>query len=598
MAIEVELPDGTVVEFPDGTDQATMERALAQYAQQPPPQQPRPPQEAPPDPTEGMGGWDQYRSGLGRSLVRTYRGGKQFGTESWITQSALASGLLDKIGAKGAANAVRRYVGSPLARSLSKQQATIDEQERLDAPLLNTSAGYWGDVTGQVAQAALPLAGPASRALTAGGRLARLGGSAADAALFAATQPVASGGSRADNMLTSAAFGAAGRGVADGMARIGKGMSDKLSPFVREAYERAQQAGIPVHFSQVSGSKAAKTLASALGYLPFTGAGAAAQRQQEAFNRAVSRSFGADAANLSDDVMTAARQKIGSAYKEVFDRSDVRLDDAALSQLANIERTLRTKLKADEIAVVKANIDEILENSQNGVMPGGVYQSLRESLRGDETKLGAALKEVRAVLDQAAFRSVGPQDAALLKRANAQWANMKTTERALKQVEGAKGNVRPAALWPLVNQSGKSTREMRELAKVGQLIKDPIPDSGTAARFAAYASLSSPSSILGGVSGGIPGALAGMVAPIAVGSTVGRALNSRLAAKYLAEGSKTGQRVAKLVRPAPYALPAVARTSGITIGGGTPGPWTAEDDAELERLRAEAALLRAQYEGY
>lgn len=32
MAIEVELPDGTVVEFPDGTDNATMEGALRRYS--------------------------------------------------------------------------------------------------------------------------------------------------------------------------------------------------------------------------------------------------------------------------------------------------------------------------------------------------------------------------------------------------------------------------------------------------------------------------------------------------------------------------------------------------------------------------------------
>lgn len=31
MAIEVELPDGTIAEFPDGTDNATMEFALASY---------------------------------------------------------------------------------------------------------------------------------------------------------------------------------------------------------------------------------------------------------------------------------------------------------------------------------------------------------------------------------------------------------------------------------------------------------------------------------------------------------------------------------------------------------------------------------------
>lgn len=36
MPIEVELPDGRVVEFPDGTDNATMERALSQFAAQQP----------------------------------------------------------------------------------------------------------------------------------------------------------------------------------------------------------------------------------------------------------------------------------------------------------------------------------------------------------------------------------------------------------------------------------------------------------------------------------------------------------------------------------------------------------------------------------
>lgn len=35
MPIEVELPDGNIVEFPDGTDNATMERALSQYAAKP-----------------------------------------------------------------------------------------------------------------------------------------------------------------------------------------------------------------------------------------------------------------------------------------------------------------------------------------------------------------------------------------------------------------------------------------------------------------------------------------------------------------------------------------------------------------------------------
>lgn len=35
MPIEVELPDGSIVEFPDGTKPKTMEMALAKYRQKP-----------------------------------------------------------------------------------------------------------------------------------------------------------------------------------------------------------------------------------------------------------------------------------------------------------------------------------------------------------------------------------------------------------------------------------------------------------------------------------------------------------------------------------------------------------------------------------
>ena len=79
------------------------------------------------------------------------------------------------------------------------------------------------------------------------------------------------------------AWGGAGRVLSDGVARATKWLSDKLSPAVLDAYEKARAAGIPVHFSQLVASKAAKTLASAASYLPFSGAGKAARKQQEAF---------------------------------------------------------------------------------------------------------------------------------------------------------------------------------------------------------------------------------------------------------------------------------------------------------------------------
>ena len=73
--------------------------------------------------------------------------------------------------------------------------------------------------------------------------------------------------------MQGAALGVAGQGIASGAARLGKGMADKIAPEVMDLYRKAQAAGIPVHFSQLSDSKFVKTLASTLGYLPFTGAG-------------------------------------------------------------------------------------------------------------------------------------------------------------------------------------------------------------------------------------------------------------------------------------------------------------------------------------
>jgi hypothetical protein len=126
-----------------------------------------------------------------------------------------------------------------------------------------------------------------------------------------------------------------------------------------------------------------------------------------------------------------------------------------------------------------------------GSMPGKVYQNLRGQLRegfGKESPLGRKVMEARKILDDAAARSLGPADAAALKVLNGQYANMSTVKAALKQVEGAKGNVKPSALWNLVKNG--STKDMRELAKIGQvLLKDGIPDSGTAGRLLATGGL-------------------------------------------------------------------------------------------------------------
>lgn len=550
MPIQVQGPDGATIEFPDGTPQATMESALqAHYGK--PKQIRRSPADIramaqPHDPTDGMSGLQKFAAGVGKSLVDTGQGLKQAGTDAaryFVESNPVLFG-----GSLGADTPT----AANLRAKVAQQSAAADARKAQDAPLVNTGAGFGGDVAGQVAQIAVPVGDAANGVLAA-----RVAAGALKNAAFAAAQPVGAGDSRLKNAGEAAALSTLGHGVQAGVARVGKGMADKITPEVMDLYRKAQAAGIPVHFSQLSDSKFVKTLASTLGYLPFTGAGSAAKTQQEAFNRAASRGFGADAPVLTDDVMSAAKQKLGKGYDAIFGRNNVNLDKQAVADLFKLHASVGDDLEASQAAVARRQIEKVLDNAgQMGAMPGKVYQNLRGQLRdgfGKDSALGRKVMEARKILDDAASRSLAPADAVMLKVLNGQYANMSTVKAALKQVEGAKGNVKPSALWNLVKNG--STKDMRELAKIGQvLLKDPIPDSGTAGRLLATGGI-------GGASMTNPATAIPLLKLLTLGATAGRVANSPLAARYMTQGSQPISGLARLLQPAPQALPAVVRAA-------------------------------------
>jgi hypothetical protein len=542
-------PDGKSYEI-TAPDDASEQDVLA-YAQQnyqqakTPAAQPAQPETF--DPTEGMSWFDKAAAGLGKSMVDTAEGIGQL------------TGFVD--------------------------QAQVDERRQLDQALMNTGAGMAGNVVGQLGQMMVPVSGGAKVASLLG-RATPYAGAAARSAGFAATQPVATGETRLGNAGEAAGWGLAGAGLAQGATRLAKGASDKLAPEVLKLYQRAQQAGIPIHFSQLSDSKFVKTLASTLGYLPFSGSGKAAAAQQEGFNRAVSRSFGEDAASLTDDVVANARKRIGSEFDRIYSANAVTLDNAALTKLGQIEQQAARNLPPNEAQIVKNQIDDLLQMSQNGAMPGQAYQAFRTDRLlpmegGQRSFLTNSIRDIRKTLDDAANRSVGPQDAKSLAKARGQYRNLKTTDKALKQVSGADGNVRPASLWPIVNGPKGASNEMRELARIGQLIKDPIPDSGTAGRLL--------TSGIGAGAAGVGGmaALGPLAQMVVLGATAGRIGNSQLAARYMAQGGgKPLHGLARLVQPAPRALPAAAAPAGMEV------PITGGRVATPEEIAADEELVR------
>lgn len=504
------------------------------------------------NPTEGQGFGQNLVQGFGKSFVDTGRGiAQMFGGAS---------------------------------------EQDVQRAREIDAPLLATGGGVVGNIAGQTTQLLTPVPGAmAVKGASMLGRAAPFVGAAAKSGAFAGMQGVADGESRLGNTGEGALWGVGGQALASGASRLAQSAASRMPAPVRESIELARGAGIPLRADQVTQSGPLKAAAAVTKWLPFSGAGKAAQKQQEAFNAAVGRSFGAKgAAVLTDDVMKSARKELGAKFEDIYSRNDVALTPDAVRKLAGIEGQAARILTKDEADIVRNQLDDILANADGGVLTGQKYQAVREMLQRAEgpDKVGMSVKRLRKELDDIAAEAVGPEDAATLKTIRSQWANLRTTEDALKQVSGAAGNVKPASLYPLIRKG--STKEMRALAKVGQnVLKDVVPDSGTAQR-ALYQSL-----LTGSGSAGVAGAAAGLgvLAPVAkmaaVGALAGRGLNSNMASKLLEQGKPT-KGLARLMQTSPRLLPAAGPTGlaalGIDISGGRRA--TQEDmerDAEIVR---------------
>lgn len=486
---------------------------------------------AAPNVSDDMSTFDRAASGFGKSIVDTGRG------------------LGQLVGLVG--------------------QQDVDEAAARDKALMDTTAGTLGNIGGQVAQIALPGAGLAKGAqalgaarVLAGGAKGAIARAGAGSAAYSGTQPVRTGETREGNMLTGGAAGAVGQGGVSGIAALAQPAKAALSPAVAALAAKAEAAGIPIRVDQLSDSRFLKTLASTLEKLPFTGAGAARTKQQESFNRAVSRTFGENSPNVTQDVYAGAKRRIGGEFERLSSQNALAVDDQLMNKLIALQDEAQRFGSNDSANAVKNAIDELLSKADaNGMVPGKAYQSL-DSKIGKLTKAGGEkahfLGELQTAVRGAMDNSISTADQEAWQLARAQYRNLKTV-RDLVAKEGADGNISPALLAGRINTSNAGKEgmamggggELGDLARIGrQFVRDPIPDSGTAGRLAALGALGG-----GGYALGVdPTAL---LLTAAGGATGGRGLNALLNSQagrnYMLKGSPYANKLAQLLQPLPYA---------------------------------------------
>ena len=304
--------------------------------------------------------------------------------------------------------------------------------------------------------------------------------------------------------------------------------------------KKAAQHGIRLTAPQVSPSRTAKLIDSGTSQVPLSGGGAVRSQQQQQFNRAVGRTFGAESDKITPEVFREAKNRISSEFNRLASRNDMRITPELASKLRGIaEESAAFGDDATHNAVMSA-IARVNGQAVDGALPGRAYQSI-DSMLGRISRNGGEkahyLGEVREALRDAMGASVSPKDQAAWKAARKAWSNMKTVEPLV--AKSPSGDISPAALMGRVtsNAPGKvsmaqgSRGEIGDLARIGQkFLKSQVPDSGTARRMMLFNGLK-------GIGTAATGTGA-VVAPPSTAGAVGTAIGTARAAQRLLQSKR------------------------------------------------------------
>lgn len=577
----VNTPDGKRIEVtaPEGASQAEIVAyAQKMYAQEQ--KKTLKPVEKPVNPTEGMTSGDKFVSGVGSAMVNTGMGLKQAGL--WAGNKA---GIVDD-------------------STLANYQSEVDAERKLQAPLLDTGWGTAGNIGGNIAlgaaggSALAPLKAAQGAGWLARGGVAAANGGIGGAAL-ASTQPVGSGETRLGNTVEGAkwgmAGGAAGHTIGTGIGRLAKGAADKYGQDVIDLYNAAKSAGINILPHQLSDSRVFKTVASVLAQLPFTGGVAANKAQIDDYTRMVSKLIKQDTDAISPEVQKSAKLLNKQMYKTALDGVDIPNGDDLVASIR--AKSLDDALYDDkQRAMFEAIAKRLESNLKDGSMSGHIYQEMRDLFRGSNNDTSRVSREL---IEAWADKNMPKQAREAWNAANRLYGNRQVVKKAMQGADTPRAptsteyKVNPATFRNAINPKYPASPEVELASRIGQKIKDPIPDSGTPGRAVALLGL-------GGAATGTAGlslaALSPLAKLIAVGATAGRVANSKGLANYMAYGTpKVVQGVARQIEQKAPGLLGTAAVGGAMASA----PLMAPDqfDAKLRNDIASGRVTKAQAAG-
>lgn len=515
--IEVELPDGSVAEFPDGTASETIKSALQKRF-----------------PTQEQGSpWADTAMDVGASLAS----GVGRGTVGLIGLPGTAADALNNA-STWAANKLTGAFGAAPAEYQEESPVSSGSLQRGLSYLTGGASDYQpkttaGEYAGTVGEF-LPGAAIGGMGV---GNLVRFGvlpGLASEGAgQLTEGSPMEPYARIAAALVAPAVPALASRAISP--------FSGAIPPERAAAIRTLQAEGVPLTAGQQTGSTGLRFAESELG-----GGRAAAvmDDQARAFTEAATSRAGMQGIATPDNVAANA-DRLGAGFDAISARNTLAADRTLAQDMAGVLTEYNRILPSAQKEIVNNMADDIVEVVRNngGAIPGDIYQKTRSRLsrmaknaRQNDPDYAEALAGLRDSLDEAMARSVSPTDAGEWSTLRQQWGNQKRIENASAGAgeSAALGLISPAQLAQAAKtgrrgQYARGTGDLDTLARAGNAVMSPLPNSGTAGRIRAQNLGSGILAGGGALAGGLPGLAAGLVAP----QVAGALLMSRPGQAYL-----------------------------------------------------------------
>jgi len=460
--IEVEGPDGSIIEFPDGTDKAVMVAAM------------------------------QKKFGAAQPADNSRLRGLALGSMKPVEN--INKALMAVPGVRAADQWMAENLGTTPYDELTAQRDAARSS--------NTRTGYQlaGNVLGTLPVAAITKSPTAQGAIS--GALLTDAKDAEGAVI---------------DTLAGGLFGKVGDMAIGTAARLAK-------PYVSKGAEALRNAGVPMTLGQLAeeagsgGGKIGKAIGSSIRGMEDRLSGIsiigdvihpAQQRGVEAYNKAVAtRALAAVGKNVPDDIPVGREMvkyvgdTLDDGYEALKPKLSATIDRRFAADLKGAWNDLSTlpKQKQDQFASI---MDNIFVNRANGMNITGaqvkeVESKLAEyisdyanSTDGDQRMLGRALKGVRDGFRNLLTRT-NPQYAKELQALNKGWAELSVLETAAAAKGSVDGVFTPKQYAAAARAADKSvrrratargTRPNQELTDAAaDILPNKIPDSGTAGR--------------------------------------------------------------------------------------------------------------------